>query len=429
MKSRTAAGSVVAIAALLMSSLALSGPASAGVAQPTIVSANPADFTPQLPLGDWATNALQQVGDTMYAGGHFKTVGGKARRNIAAFSATTGALTSFAPDVNGPVWAIESLGNGRLAIGGDFSSVNGTARRGLAVLNATTGAVDTAFNARLNGKVTALNLVAGRLIAGGTFTKRLQAVNPATGADTGYLDLRISGNYVYRTAVNPAGTRLVAVADVSSVSGQARRQAFMVDLGATSGTLSSWYYKPLSKQCAASSLDFYLRDVDFSPDGSFFVLDGTGFVPRAGDAGVTVCDAAARFETNDLAPVRPTWINYTGGDTLHSVAVSTNAVYVGGHNRWLSNPLGRDSCGTGCISRPGIGAIDPTTGRTLSWNPTRTRGIGAKELLLTSAGLWVGSDTNFGGKLGCSSPGGVNHDDCAGKRQENHAGIGFLPLP
>jgi hypothetical protein len=429
MKPNAVVGSLLAVASIVASSLALSWPASAGVGQSTIVSANPADFTPQLPLGDWATNALQQVGGTMYAGGHFQTVGGKARRNIAAFSATTGALTSFAPTVNGPVWAIESLGNGRLAIGGDFTSVNGVARRGLAVVNATTGAVDKGFNANLNAKVTALNFVGGRLIAGGNFTKKLEAVNPTTGADTGYLNLNISGNFVYRTTVNPAGTRLVAIADVNSVSGQPRRQAFMVDLGPTAGTLSSWYYQPLSKQCAASSFDWYLRDADFSPDGSYFVLAGTGFVPKTGDLGITLCDAAARFETNNPNPVRPTWINYTGGDTLHSVTVSSNAVYVGGHNRWLDNPLGRDSCGTGCASRPGIGAISPTTGKALSWNPTRTRGIGAKELLLTSAGLWVGSDTNFGGKLGCSSPAGINHDDCAGKRQENHAGIGFLPLP
>jgi hypothetical protein len=430
MKPRAAAASFAVIATLVASVLAHGGSASAGIAQPSLVSANPADFTPQLPLGDnIATQALRQVGGTMYAGGQFSRLGGVARSNIGAFSATTGAMTRFAPRINGTVWAIEDLGGGRLAVGGDFTTVNGVSRRGLAVLDATTGEVDTGFNAHLNGRVTSLNLVSGRLIAGGSFTKKLEAVRPTTGTDTGYLNLGISGSYVYRTAVNPAGTRLIAVANINSVSGQVRRQAFMVDLGASSGTLSSWYYQPLRKQCAATSYNFYLRDADFSPDGSYFVLAGTGFIPQNGDRGVTICDAAARFETGSLAPLRPTWINYTGGDTLHSVAISSNAVYVGGHNRWLDNPFGRDSCGTGCASRPGIGAIDPTTGRALSWNPTRTRGVGAKELLLTPAGLWVGDDTQYGGKLGCSNPGGPNHDDCAGKRQENHAGLGFLPLP
>ncbi|MCW2760183.1 MAG: hypothetical protein JWR85_384, partial [Marmoricola sp.] len=363
--------------------------ATAGIAQPRIVSANPANFTPQVPRGEYETYALQQVGTTMYVGGKFSTLGGQSRSNIGAFSATTGAMAGFAPRFNGPVWAIESLGGSRLAVGGDFTTVNGLARRGLAVLNATTGATETTFNANLNGRVTSLQLVNGRLIAGGGFAKKLQAVNPASGADTGYLNLNISGAYVYRAAVSPDRTRLVAVANINSVSGQARRQAFMVDLGASRGTLASWYYQPLSKQCAGSSYNFYLRDVDFSPTGTYFVLAGTGFVPQANDTGITICDAAARFETANPTPFRPTWINYTGGDTLHSVTVSTTAVYVGGHQRWLDNPLGRDTCGPGCVSRSGIGAINPTSGKALSWNPRRTRGIGAKELLLTQAGLWV----------------------------------------
>lgn len=403
--------------------------ATAGTAQPTVVSANPADVTPQLPTGSYATYAFRQVGSsTMYAGGQFTTLGGQPRSNIGSFDSVTGAMNAFAPTFNGAVWAIENLGGGRLAVGGDFTRVNGVARRGLAVVNRFTGALDTRFNARLDGQVTTLHRVAGRLIVGGEFAKKLEAVRPTTGADTGYLNLHIQGLSVYRTAVSPTGTRLVAVANVTSVSGHRRSQAFMVNLGATRGTLSSWFYKPLLKRCASSVQTFYLRDVDFSPGGSYFVVVGTGFVPRTGNVGETVCDAAARFETANLSPTRPTWINYTGGDTLHSVAVSSYAVYVGGHQRYLDNPLGRDSCGLGCVSRPGIGAIDPTTGKALSWNPRRTRGIGAKALLLTPSGLWVGSDTGSGGQLGCSTPGGVNQDDCEGQPLETHAGLGFLPL-
>ena len=105
------------------------------------------------------------------------------------------------------------------------------------------------------------------------------------------------------------------------------------------------------------------------------------------------------------------------------------AVYVGGHERWINNPQGSNNAGPGALSRPGIGAIDPKTGLALTWDPRRARGVGAKALYATSAGLWIGSDTSSGGALGCSAPGGPNHDDCAGKAQESHPGIGFLPLP
>ncbi|MGI8676296.1 MAG: hypothetical protein ACR2JT_05110, partial [Nocardioidaceae bacterium] len=54
-----------------------------------------------------------------------------------------------------------------------------------------------------------------------------------------------------------------------------------------------------------------------------------------------------------------------------------------GHQRWLNN---------GAVERPGIGAIDPTTGLANSWNPTKTRAVGGKDMFVTSAGLWVGSD-------------------------------------
>jgi hypothetical protein len=303
--------------------------ASASIGLGTVVSANPANFTPNVASG--AVHKFVQVGGTMYAGGAFGSVstpagvsprGTFARSNIAAFNAATGVVsTTFAP------------------------SVNGTARRGVAKLN------------------------------------------PATGANTGYLNLSISGSVtanagpveVYRFAVNPAGTRLVAVGNFTSVGGQTRHRAFMLTLGATSGTVNAWYYPPLQNLCRAGSLPDYRRDVDFSPDGSWFAFVSTGFIPQAGGVGRDLCDAAARFEINITSPARPTWINYTGGDTLHSVAAAEVAVYVQGHQRWLDNPQGSDAPGPGAVSRPGIGAINPSTGRALAWNPTK-EGVGGKDL-------------------------------------------------
>jgi hypothetical protein len=384
--------------------------ASASIGLGVVVSDDPANFTPNVASG--AVHKLLQVGGTMYAGGTFSSVstpagvspgGTFARGNIVAFNASTGAISnSFAPSVNGEVWALASDGTS-LWIGGTFTSVNGVARRAVAKLNPTTGALDTAFNANLaSGNVTELALVGGRLIAGGTFPGKLRAVNRATGANTGYLNLSISGSVaanagpveVYRFAVNPAGTRLVAVGNFTSVAGETRYRAFMLDLGATSGTLNAWFYPPLQNLCRATSLPDYLRDVDFSPDGSWFAVVSTGFIPQSGGVGRDLCDAAARFETNIPNPVRPTWINYTGGDTLHSVAATDAAVYVQGHQRWLNNPQGSNAPGPGAVSRPGIGAIHPATGLALPWNPTKERGVGGKDLYVTSQGLWVGSDTN-----------------------------------
>ena len=66
-----------------------------------------------------------------------------------------------------------------------------------------------------------------------------------------------------------------------------------------------------------------------------------------------------------------------------------------------SNPQGWNACGPGCVSRPGIGDVDATTGLATAWNPTRTRGHGAGDLFLDLAGdLWVSSDAPVGSKCG-----------------------------
>jgi len=113
--------------------------ASASIGLGTVVSANPANFTPNVASG--AVHKFVQVGGTMYAGGAFGSVstpagvspgGTFARGNIVAFNAATGVVsTTFAPSVNGEVWALASDGSS-LWIGGTFTSVNGTARRGVA---------------------------------------------------------------------------------------------------------------------------------------------------------------------------------------------------------------------------------------------------------------------------------------------------------
>jgi hypothetical protein len=409
---RTAVATCLAVGALLVG-----GPATGSIAQSHVVSENPANFTPMVIDGGGVnhtqTLALFQIGSTMFAGGIFALVQNSAqtqtlnRSNVFSFNATTGAINSFAPSVDGAVWGITGTGSS-VYIAGTFKNVNGVARRGVAKLDAATGAVDTAVKANLKGNVSEIRLVGNRLIIGGKFGKHLAALNPTTGADTGYITTDIEGTVasnagptdVYRFAVNAAGSKLVAIGNFTSVDGRSQRRAFMLDLGTSSATLNAWYYTPLANSCRASTLPAYLRDVDFSPDGSYFVIVATGYIPFSGGVGRDICDAAARFETNIANPFRPTWINYSGGDTFQSVAATGAAVYVQGHFRALDNPNGTDGPLPGSSPREGIGAIDPVGGKALPWNPGKTRAIGGKDFLATSAGLWVASDgARIGGEL------------------------------
>ena len=75
---------------------------------------------------------------------------------------------------------------------------------------------------------------------------------------------------------------------------------------------TTWYTTLYTPICSPSAFDSYMRDVEMSPDGSFFVVATTGG-PHSG----TLCDTAARFETYAVGTaLTPTWTDTSGGDTL-----------------------------------------------------------------------------------------------------------------
>ena len=103
----------------------------------------------------------------------------------------------------------------------------------------------------------------------------------------------------------------------------------------------------------------------------------------------------ARWEFGRHQPdQQPTWVDYTGGDTVTDIEVTGPTVYAGGHFRWLNNPYGRNFDGAGAVRRMGIAALDPRNGLPLGWNPGRARGWGVWGFASTDQGLWVGHDTD-----------------------------------
>ena len=181
------------------------------------------------------------------------------------------------------------------------------------------------------------------------------------------------------------------IGNFTNVGGQSRWQAAMIDISTSPETVANWQTDRYGQSApCASVFDTYMRDVAFSPDGSYFAIVTTG----AYSAG-TLCDATARFESDARGSgLQPTWVDYTGGDTLYSVAITETAIYAGGHQRWSNNAFAGDRPGPGAVDRPGIYALDPDTGLALPWNPTRDRGVGVFVLYPTQQGLWLGSDTD-----------------------------------
>ena len=403
-----------AMAAALGTVFALVSPAlpqaSAAIQQASIVSDNPANWTPN--VLDGSVKAIVQVGNTMIAGGLFNQIQGSGdtdpvitRPNIFAFDATTGVINnSFAPTVDGEVSALAVSADGlSVYLGGDFNTVNGTSSRKLARVSIATGQKVAGFNAgAISAKVNDITLSRGRLIIGGQFTKIKQitrtilaSLNPATGALTEDVNVSFTGKHnggttaIVKFAVDPAGNRLMAIGNFTTVGGLDRHQVAMLDISGATATVADWRTTLYTSTCA-SVFDTYMRDLDISPDGSYVVISTTGAY-RANSG----CDVIARFEMGATgADVQSTWRDYTGGDTTYAVAVTGTAVYVGGHFRWMNNASAADTAGPGAVPREGIAALDPANGMPFSWDPGRERGVGVFDLLATPAGLWVGHDTD-----------------------------------
>jgi hypothetical protein len=392
------------------------------------VAAVPAAWTPQILTSNAVVRQLVQCGSTMYAVGTFASVGqgGKTytRNSAFSFSATTGALTGWNPNVNGEVNSVALSSNCATAyLGGKFTSVHGTEVKNLAAVSSSTGAVLTGFAHQASGMVdTILAVNSGNdLLVGGNFTgingtskEYYVSLTPSTGAVNGYLNATVAGQLppdagptkIYNQQLSPKGDRVLFEGNFTSISGQPRLQMAELDVTSTTATLDGFYNQKLNTSYCTQSEQFYARAGAFSPDEKTVYMATTGYVGSS-----PYCDAVTAFTNTANSSMK--WQNKTGGDSLYSVAAGSSDVYIGGHERWANNPKGdQDSCDQGCISRPGIGDISASSGLATSWNPGRDRGQGADDLLLTSAGLWIASDT-FDGSA-----------KCAGR---NHPGICFFP--
>ncbi len=403
-------------------------PATAAPAQSSVVSATPASFTPN--VKDGVVNAIVPVanGELVAAGKFTQVKRGSvavARTSIFAFDQSTGRIdTGFAPNVAGGEVrsAVAAPDGSAVYIAGNFTSVNGVATR-VARISFPSGQLDPAFSVNVNGSaVNKLVLADGKLYLGGSFKQvngktrsDIAAVDPTTGALDKTFNVKVStprysqpgvrtGLVVWNMAASPDGHYLLMSGTFTSVGGQPRDQVAMLDLTTNPVSVAPWSTDKFNHMCSRT-YDTYVRGIDFSPDGSYFAIgdtgawsngpfdtsnDGSGLPTNQG----TLCDSVSRWEMNPAdTDAQPSWVDYTGGDSITQVSVTGAAIYAGGHARWMNNPFGSDFPGGGGVVRTGIAALDPINGMPLPWNPSRTRGKGVFALLPTSTGLWVGSDT------------------------------------
>lgn len=456
----------VRVAAILTAAVAI-GVAGVAPGQPSLAASgghrvrllalHPVTGTPHFPVWTATTEQVRQLvqcGQIMYAVGRFAVIeqGSRSyiRHNAFSFRAAPPfKVTTWNPDIAGQVNSITFVkGHCGLAyIGGSFDAVGRRRAVNIAEVTATgAGTLVTTFAHFANKPVQTLASYQRHVLAGGFFTRingtsadpYLASLNSRSGRDDRLLRLHISGHYVYPGAapnatrvynqqVSHSGTLDLVEGDFTLVGGMRRRQIFMLNLATRPhATVTRWSsprfdggngYPPHGYYYNCTGREpFYIRAAAWSPNDRTVYLASTGYRPwndKSGYPLMGLCDMAAAFTAGQhFAYLK--WVNYDGCYSLYSAAADARTAYFAGHEIWSQSPNGCKDFrhDPHAIFAPGLEGLSPSTGR-LTFNPTRSRGLGADDLLLTTAGLWIASD-NFRGSQMCGKVSGLS-------------GICFLP--
>ena len=416
--SKSVAACGIALLALTGLTVGTHAQADIGATHTSLVSEFASFNTPGVLNG--RVEAIAVDGDTVFVGGTFTQIQNPLNGNIVdqsyvfAYSKSTGnIIRDFDPVLNGDVLALEVPGDGSgVFVGGTFRSLNDqSGQRGLLKLD-NNGDRDSVFTSpRPRGGVKTLVRFGNTLYAGGSFSEiggepiqRLAALDATTGSVSSALNLAFGGVFsrgdiqgsqsVDDIDITSDGEVMVAVGNFQTVDGNDRARIVAIELDGQA-EVSRWNTSVFDIQCPGK-FPQYIRGIDISPDDAYLLVGTTGF--RI--IGEPACDTTSRYELTDLnnTNMQPTWVNYTGGDTVYDVVSTDHAVYIGGHFRFLDNDFGfGNTMGPGASERRGLAALDPLNGLTLqNWRSDRSpRGFGTFALIAEDDGLYVGDDTDF----------------------------------
>jgi hypothetical protein len=320
-----------AIAAGLLSAPAASAlPATPGaVVQPTSAIVAPVALpTAQLNGVAW-TQVI--VRTTVYVGGSFtyarpagQAVSSKSsvrRYNILSYNLVTGALSTFAPVLNGQVRALSVSPDGsRLYVGGEFTTVNGASHQRVAEFSTITGKLVTTFHPTVNGNVMALAATNTGVYIGGAFTEVNRAKRyrlALLGRDKAVLtNFAPEANAVVAALlVTPNHTKLIVGGSFTQINHKTASGLAAVTLGVGAKL-------PFAVGSIVKLGTRYSGITSLTTDGTS--IYGTGYVYHA-----TVRNLEGMFSANQNTGAI-NWLEDCHGDT-YSAYPGSAAVYVVGH--------------------------------------------------------------------------------------------------
>ena len=418
------------------------------------------DVTTGLPfVNDGKVYDIEQVGDWVIVGGTFTEVtlaNGTVlpQKYLYGYNAITGAFADhFTPELDDAVLALAPKGDGKnIFVAGSFGEADGRRRKKMAMYNVNTGAISTKFIANVNSQVATIAVSDKHVYLGGTFEATQQQVRHGLARvdiETGKIDTTfdfgsteaagrpvswppdingvpqppIRQGGVVTVDVSPDNTKLVVVHRALKLGGENRPGVGIIDITNGGGTLTDFVAatpdltEPIYSTERCNNQGIRLTDMEISPDGTYFVITHTGA------DGLLVCDQIHRYEIT-TGMTAPTW-RTRAFDSVFSVAIDDDAIYVGGHFRYLPSPSAPSAYPGRIIDplnpwniyeadpvtdltfrdelvTPGyvykaeqLGALSPYTGKGMpTWDPTSNAFKGVLDLTVVDDGLLVGQDNN-----------------------------------
>ncbi|HEY3766743.1 MAG TPA: hypothetical protein VGL44_16385 [Gaiellales bacterium] len=365
------------------------------------------------PSSSWQTNgtvrAIAFSGNVMYVGGEFTSVrppeapagsGEVARSNVAAFNATTGAVLKWNPGANGIVRSI-AVSSNRIYLGGSFTSVGGRARKYLAAV--ALGGKVAKWNPGANRAVYAVRIGPnGNLFVGGDFGKvegstrhhlaeigrgssaPLASWAPSLGQISGFACPPRCSPRVFTIAFSANGKRVYFGGHFGTVDGIDRNEIAAVPIDKGSQVLAfnpNIYAAANCPACTTVETSRVYRII--ATAGRIYTCGGYWKVN-----GTKTSYNVSAFDPN-TGSLLTGFTQQDDGDTP-GCALRNGVLYVGGHFNF-AGPNCKPGNLAPCSTRHHVAAFDTSTNTLLAWNPGANSDHGL--LAITNGGARVG----FGG--------------------------------
>lgn len=353
-------------------------------------------WNPTCTGGSEGVKAIAVTSTTVYVGGDFTQCGTKPRNCIAALNKTDGIAGSWNPNAQNPITtvpvvnALAVVGN-VLYAGGDFTTIGARSRARLAALSATGfGQADANWQADANDVVTFIVPFGPDLLVGGKFTVIGGSItnNPANNqpVQTGGTSRRGFAQIAQATAIvsdfGPQvsllksaaqfgvaaanatswalaiqGNEILLAGDFISFGGVNRARLAAIDL--TTGAPTAW----------DPGADLSVKALALGRDGLYV---GGSFTNIGGQSRPRI--ALIKYDSGQA----DLWdAHLTAGQFVSAIAISTNTIYVGGQ---FSHLGGQD--------RFNLAELSATAGDATAWSPQPGGTINA--LLYNNGQIYVG---------------------------------------